>query len=206
MLASYNLLWLERERFETSPGLSAIRSSNDPHLWKLLSPLFLRHSGTMTKWRVGGIRRAADRCSALWTLRTWGRIDATCPRRSRPSPHDDCRSSFTGRPLEFTTYAPAWDADELLRLRPSYGARRYCRVPRCWQHTLCAGWPEVRDRAASPALWRSPIEMPRNLWTGYPSQLKLCDRAHGYRHTKFNAPGKAYRSHSRKSPGAGSRW
>ena len=65
-LASYNLLLAPaRERFETSPGLSAIRSSNDPRFLEAFLLYFCAIGAQMTEPVEGWIRRAADRCRAL---------------------------------------------------------------------------------------------------------------------------------------------
>ena len=127
-LASYNLLLAPaRERFETSPGLSAIRSSNDPRLLEAFLLYFCAIGAQMTEPVEGWIRRAADRCSALGLPELGEAL--TRHARAEAGHHlmmiADLRSLASHWNLR---HAPPVDADELLRLRPSYGARRYCRV------------------------------------------------------------------------------
>jgi hypothetical protein len=65
-IASYNLLMAPaRERFETSPGLSAIRSSNDPRFLEAFLLYFCAIGAQMTEPVETWIRRAADRCAVL---------------------------------------------------------------------------------------------------------------------------------------------
>ena len=105
-LERYNqLLAPARERFETSPGLNAIRSTNDPRLLEAFLLYFCAIGAQMTEPVETWIGRAAGRRAALGLSETWGSIDSTCPRGSWSSPDDDCRSSVTGGSLELTTHA-----------------------------------------------------------------------------------------------------
>jgi Acetyltransferase (GNAT) domain len=127
-LASYNLLLAPaREQFETSPGLSAIRSSNDPRFLEAFLLYFSAIGAQMTEPVEGWIRRAADRCSALGLPELGEAL--TRHARAEAGHHlmmiADLRSLAGHWNLRHT---PPVDADELLRLRPSYGARHYCRV------------------------------------------------------------------------------
>jgi hypothetical protein len=65
-LERYNqLLAPARERFETSPGLNAIRSTNDPRLLEAFLLYFCAIGAQMTEPVERWIRRAADRCAVL---------------------------------------------------------------------------------------------------------------------------------------------
>ena len=127
-LASYNLLLAPaRERFETSPGLIAIRSSNDPRLLEAFLLYFCAIGAQMTEPVERWIRRAADRCADLGLPELGEAL--TRHARAEAGHHlmmiADLRSLAGHWNLRHT---PPVDADELLRLRPSYGASRYCRV------------------------------------------------------------------------------
>jgi Acetyltransferase (GNAT) domain len=127
-LASYNaLLAPARERFETSPGLSAIRSSNHPRFVEAFLLYFCAIGARMTEPVEGWIRRAADRCSGLGLAELGEAL--TRHARAEAGHHlmmiADLRSLAGHWNLRHT---PSVDADELLRIRPSYGAKRYCRV------------------------------------------------------------------------------
>ena len=127
-LATYNLLLAPaREQFETSPGLSAIRSSNDPRFLEAFLLYFCAIGAQMTEPVEGWIRRAADRCSALGLPELGEAL--TRHARAESGHHlmmiSDLRSLAGHWNLRRT---PPVDAEELLHLMPSYGARRYCRV------------------------------------------------------------------------------
>jgi Acetyltransferase (GNAT) domain len=127
-LASYELLLgPERERFETSPGLSAIRSSNDPRLLEAFLLYFCAIGAQMTEPVEGWIRRAADGCSALGLPELGEAL--TRHARAEAGHHlmmiADLRSLAGHWNLR---HAPPVDADEMQRLRPSSGAMHYCRV------------------------------------------------------------------------------
>jgi Acetyltransferase (GNAT) domain len=127
-LASYNLLLAPaRERFETSPGLSAIRSSKDPQFLEAFLLYFCAVGAQMTEPVEGWIRRAADRCLALG-LPTLGQA-LTRHARAESGHHlmmiADLRSLAGHWNLRHTLPV---DANELLRLRPGNGVKRYCQV------------------------------------------------------------------------------
>ena len=127
-IASYNLLMAPaRKGFETSPGLSAIRSSNDPRFLEAFLLYFCAIGAQMTEPVETWIRRAASRCSALGLPELGEAL--TRHARAEAGHHlmmiADLRSLAGHWNLRHT---PPVDADELLRLRPSYGASRYCRV------------------------------------------------------------------------------
>jgi GNAT acetyltransferase-like protein len=127
-IASYNLLMAPaRERFETSPGLSAIRSSNDPRFLEAFLLYFCAIGAQMTEPVETWIRRAASRCSALGLPELGAAL--TKHARAEAGHHlmmiADLRSLAGHWNLRHT---PPVDAEELLRLRPTYGASRYCRV------------------------------------------------------------------------------
>lgn len=127
-LETYNqLLAPARERFETSPGLNAIRSTNDPRMLEAFLLYFCAIGAQMTEPVETWIRRAADRCAALGLLELAQAL--TRHARAEAGHHlmmiADLRSLADHWNLRYT---PPVDADELLRLAPSYGASRYCLV------------------------------------------------------------------------------
>lgn len=127
-LETYNqLLAPARERFETSPGLNAIRSTNDPQMLEAFLLYFCAIGAQMTEPVETWIGRAADRCATLGL----SELGAALTRHARAEAGHhlmmiaDLRSLADHWNLRYT---PAVDADELLRLTPSYGATRYCLV------------------------------------------------------------------------------
>src|SRR6201987_402876 len=127
-LASYNLLLAPaRERFETSPGLSTIRSSKDPRFLEAFLLYFCAVGAKITEPVEGWIRRAADRCSALGLPELGEAL--TRHARAESGHHlmmiADLRSLACHWNLRHT---PPVSANELLHRMPSNGARRYCRV------------------------------------------------------------------------------
>ena len=110
-----------------SPGLNAIRSSKDPRFLEAFLLYFCAIGAQMTEPVEGWIRRAADRCSALGLPELGEAL--TRHARAEAGHHlmmiADLRSLAGHWNLRHT---PPVDADELLRLGPSNGARRYCRV------------------------------------------------------------------------------
>jgi hypothetical protein len=127
-LGSYDLLLAPaRERFETNPGLSALRSSKDPRFLEAFLLYFCAIGAQMTEPVEGWIRRAADRCSALGLLGLGQAL--TRHARAEAGHHlmmiADLRSLANHWNLRHT---PPVDADELLHLEASYGAERYCQV------------------------------------------------------------------------------
>ena len=124
----YNqLLAPARERFETSPGLNAIRSTNDPRFLEAFLLYFCAIGAQMTEPVEGWIRRSAQRCAALG-LRELAEA-LTRHARAEAGHHlmmiADLRSLAAHWNLRHT---PPVDADELLRLTTTYGASRYCLV------------------------------------------------------------------------------
>jgi hypothetical protein len=127
-LETYNrLLAPAREKFETNPGLNAIRSTNDPRMLEAFLLYFCAIGAQMTEPVETWIGRAAGRCADL----RLSELGAALSRHARAEAGHhlmmiaDLRSLADHWNLR---YAPPVDADELLRLRPSYGASRYCLV------------------------------------------------------------------------------
>lgn len=127
-LASSNLLLAPaREQFETSPGLRAIRSSNDPRFLEAFLLYFCAIGAQMTEPVEGWIRRAADRCSVLGLPE----LAEALTRHARAEAGHHLMMIADLRSLAGhwnARYSPAVDPDTLLGQRPSYGARHYCRV------------------------------------------------------------------------------
>src|SRR6202012_1843076 len=119
-LESYNqLLTPARERFETSPGLSAIRSSNDPRFLEAFLLYFCAIGAQMTEPVEGWIRRAADRCSALG-LPELGQA-LTRHARAEAGHHLMMIADLRSLAAHWNSrYSPAVDPDTLLDQRPSY--------------------------------------------------------------------------------------
>jgi GNAT acetyltransferase-like protein len=127
-LEHYNQLMAQaRERFEASSGLNAIRSSNNPRFLEAFLLYFSAIGAQMTEPVESWIRRAAERCSALGLQEL---AEALARHARAEAGHHlmmiaDLRSLATHWN---SRYRPLVDADELLRLTPSYGASRYCLV------------------------------------------------------------------------------
>jgi hypothetical protein len=121
------LLASARERFETIPGLNAVRSTNDPRMLEAFLLYCCVIGAQMTELVEMWIRRAADRCSVLGLSELAERL--TRHARAEAGHHlmmiADLRSLAGYWNLRHT---PPVDADKLLRLAPSYGARGYCLV------------------------------------------------------------------------------
>jgi hypothetical protein len=124
-LETYNrLLAPARERFETNPGLTAIRSTNDPRMLEAFLLYFCAIGAQMTEPVETWIGRAASRCAAL----RLSELGAALSRHARAEAGHylmmiaDLRSLADHWNLRYT---PPVEADELLRLMPSYGASRY---------------------------------------------------------------------------------
>jgi Acetyltransferase (GNAT) domain len=116
-----------RERFEVSPGITAIRSNNDPRFLEAFLLYFCAIGAQMTEPVESWIRRAASRCAAigLADLAEALRRHAKAEAGHHLMMIADLRSlvrHWNSR------YAPQVDADELLGTIPSYGASRYCLV------------------------------------------------------------------------------
>jgi hypothetical protein len=127
-LEKYNqLLAPARERFETSPGLNALRSTNDPRFLEAFLLYFCAIGAQMTEPVERWIGRAAHRCAALGLPELAEAL--TRHARAEAGHHlmmiADLRSLAAHWNLRHT---PPVDADELLRLTPTYGASRYCLV------------------------------------------------------------------------------
>ena len=127
-LEKYNQLMAPaRERFETSPGLNAIRSTNDPRFLEAFLLYFCAIGAQMTEPVERWIGRAAQRCAALGLPELAQAL--TRHARAEAGHHlmmiADLRSLAAHWNLRHT---PPVDADELLRLTPTYGASRYCLV------------------------------------------------------------------------------
>src|ERR1700751_3866540 len=127
-LEKYNQLMAPAgQGFESSPGLNTIRSSNNPHLLEAFLLYFCAIGAQMTEPVETWIRRAASRCADLGLPE----LGEALKRHARAEAGHhlmmiaDLRSLAGHWNLRHT---PPVDADALLRLRPTYGARRYCRV------------------------------------------------------------------------------
>jgi Acetyltransferase (GNAT) domain len=127
-LEKYNQLMAPaRQRFETSPGLNTVRSSNNPHLLEAFLLYFCAIGAQMTEPVESWIRRAASRCATLGLPNLAEAL--TRHARAEAGHHlmmiADLRS--LARHWNSRHVSPV-DADELLRLTPSNGARSYCLV------------------------------------------------------------------------------
>jgi hypothetical protein len=127
-LESYNLLLAPaRQRFETSPGLNTLRSSNDPRLLEAFLLYFCAIGAQMTEPVENWIRRAANRCAALGL----SNLAEALTRHARAEAGHHLMMIADLRSLAGhwnSRHTPPVDADELLRMTPSYGASRYCLV------------------------------------------------------------------------------
>jgi Acetyltransferase (GNAT) domain len=127
-LEKYNqLLGPARERFEAGPGINAIRSNSDPRFLEAFLLYFCAIGAQMTEPVESWIRRAASRCAAIGLTDL---AEALTRHAKAEAGHHlmmiaDLRS-LTGN--WNSRYTPRVDADELLRVPPSYGASRYCLV------------------------------------------------------------------------------
>src|SRR6202161_624838 len=127
-LERYNqLLGAARERFEASPGINTIRSNSDPRFLEAFLLYFCAIGAQMTEPVESWIRRAASRCAAIGLTDL---AEALTRHAKAEAGHHlmmiaDLRSlagNWNSR------HTPRVDADELLRIPPSYGASRYCLV------------------------------------------------------------------------------
>jgi hypothetical protein len=127
-LESYNqLLAPARQRFETSPGLNILRSRNDPRLLEAFLLYFCAIGAQMTEPVENWIRRAANRCAALGL----SNLAEALTRHARAEAGHHLMMIADLRSLAGhwnSRYTPPVDAEELLRMPPSYGASRYCLV------------------------------------------------------------------------------
>src|ERR1700733_12429054 len=121
------LLAPARERFETSPGLNAIRSTNDPRMLEAFLLYFCAIGAQMTEPVERWIRGAADRCAVLGLSELAEAL--TRHARAEAGHHlmmiADLRALAAHWNLRHT---PPVDADELVRTTPSYGTSGYCLV------------------------------------------------------------------------------
>ena len=127
-LESYNqLLAPARQRFETSPGLNTLRSSNDPRLLEAFLLYFCAIGAQMTEPVESWIRRAANRCAALGL----SNLAEALTRHARAEAGHHLMMIADLRSLAGhwnSRHTPPVDPDELLRMPPSFGASRYCLV------------------------------------------------------------------------------
>jgi len=127
-LESYNqLLAPARQRFETSSGLNTLRSGNDPRLLEAFLLYFCAIGAQMTEPVESWIRRAASRCAALGL----SDLAEALTRHARAEAGHHLMMIADLRSLAGhwnSRHMPRVDAEEMLRLPPSYGASRYCLV------------------------------------------------------------------------------
>ena len=127
-LEKYNqLLAPARQRFETSPGLNTIRSSNNPHLLEAFLLYFCAIGAQMTEPVESWIRRAASRCATLGL----SNLAEALTRHARAEAGHHLMMIADLRSLAGhwnSRHISPVDADELLRLAPSNGASSYCLV------------------------------------------------------------------------------
>jgi hypothetical protein len=127
-LEKYNqLLGPARERFEASLGLNVLRSNKDPRFLEAFLLHFCAIGAQMTEPVESWIRRAASRCA---TLGLSDLAEALTRHAKAEAGHHlmmiaDLRS-LAGH--WNSRHTPRVDADELLRISPSFGASRYCQV------------------------------------------------------------------------------
>ena len=123
-LERYNqLLTPARERFETSPGLNAIRSTNDPRMLEAFLLYFCAIGAQMTEPVESWIRRAASRCKALGLADL---AEALNRHAQAEAGHHlmmiaDLRALADHWNLR---HKPPVNADELLRIAPSRGGTK----------------------------------------------------------------------------------
>jgi hypothetical protein len=127
-LQRYNqLLAPTRERFERSPGLDAIRSTNDPRLLEAFLLYFCAIGARMTEPVETWIRQAADRCAIVG----FPELGEALSRHAQAEAGHHLMMIADLRALADhwnLRHKPPVNADELLRIAPSRGARNYCLV------------------------------------------------------------------------------
>ena len=213
-LEKYNqLLAPARERFETSPGLNALRSTNDPRFLEAFLLYFCAIGAQMTEPVERWIGRAAHRCAALGLPELAEAL--TRHARAEAGHHlmmiADLRSLAAHWNLRHT---PPVDADELLRLTPTYGASRYCLVH---EENIAGNTPYAAiaiEYDSNEALRYGGLFVTRCLEIFGPDILPSLSSAPSistwiFSHTKFNAqePLRSHRSDSLQPPRPGScRW
>jgi hypothetical protein len=128
LLDRYNqLLAPARERFDTSVGVNAIRSINDPLMLESFLLYFCAIGAQMTEPVERWIRRAADRCAVLG----FSEVAEALTRHARAEAGHHLMMIADLRSLAGhwnSRHQPRVDADELLRIAPSDGANHYCLV------------------------------------------------------------------------------
>jgi hypothetical protein len=127
-LERYNqILTPARERFEASLGLNTIRSNNDPCFLEAFLLYFSAVGAQMTEPVESWIRRAASRCADLG----YADLAEALNRHAKAEAGHHLMMIADLRSLAGywnSRHTPAVNADELLRMTPSYGASRYCLV------------------------------------------------------------------------------
>jgi Acetyltransferase (GNAT) domain len=128
LLNRYNqLLAPARERFDTSLGLNAIRSTNDPRMLEAFLLYFCAIGAQMTEPVERWIRRAADRCAIFG----FSELAEAFARHARAEAGHHLMMIADLRSLAGhwnLRHQPRVDVDELLRIEPSGGAKKYCLV------------------------------------------------------------------------------
>src|ERR1700722_17716172 len=128
LLDRYNqLLAPARERFDTSVGVNAIRSINDPLMLESFLLYFCAIGAQMTEPVERWIRRAADRCAVLG----FSEVAEALTRHARAEAGHHLMMIADLRSLAGhwnSRHQPRVDADGLLRIAPSDGANHYCLV------------------------------------------------------------------------------
>src|ERR1700733_8584266 len=118
-LEKYNqLLAPARERFETSPGLNAIRSTNDPRMLEAFLLYFCAIGAQMTEPVERWIRSDCDRCAVLG----FSEVAEALTRHARAEAGHHLMMIADLRSLAGhwnSRHQPRVDADELLRIAPS---------------------------------------------------------------------------------------
>jgi hypothetical protein len=128
-LEMYNrLVGPARERFEASIGLNAVRSKSDPRFLEAFLLYFCAIGAQMTEPVESWIIRSASRCAALGLSDL---AEALTRHAQAEAGHHlmliaDLRSLASHWNSRNTPSVD--DADELLRIPPSFGASRYCLV------------------------------------------------------------------------------
>jgi Acetyltransferase (GNAT) domain len=128
LLDRYNqLLAPARERFDASPGVNAIRSTNDPRMLEAFLLYFCAIGAQMTEPVERWICRAADRCAVLG----FSELAEALARHARAEAGHHLMMIADLRLLAGhwnLRHRPRVDADELLRIEPSGGAKKYFLV------------------------------------------------------------------------------
>lgn len=127
-LQEYNqLLAPVRERFDASLGLNVLRSNKDPRFLEAFLLHFCAIGAQMTEPVESWIRGAADRCASLG----FSDLAEALSRHAKAEAGHHLMMIADLRSLADhwnSKHTPRVDADELLRIPPSFGASRYCQV------------------------------------------------------------------------------